>query len=166
MNDRALDDDELEELEERQTLWRTLDNAFERFRDAPEPSVRGDHPLADDVREALAGKRWQDLGADELRTIRLDLRRLTPPAFWWVFRAVARQVLVSDDPVDGLAEAAIAVLTPVDEPTDEDVTTRRALLDSAQRTAVREFVMWYSEGESHLPGRERLLAAWSLPAPP
>jgi hypothetical protein len=155
------DPDELEERREREELADRIGSAFASVPRPDPPVTEGTGPLHEDVEAALAGKPAGEVTAADAWEVRMDLGSLTPPAFAYYLPALLRIVLVDDEYVDALDSSVFGMLTPPDDPSLAEAFDRRiALLDGAQRDALRRYVAWYSEGESTLPSRERALDYW------
>ncbi|MGH9930133.1 MAG: hypothetical protein ACREA9_13050 [Pyrinomonadaceae bacterium] len=156
-------EDEMNELvdrRERSEVWDQVRTAFRLRKRPADPLVYQESPMADDVQRVLSGKDWGELTASDLQKIRLDLRFLRPAAFWYYFVAIARHSLIGEEPADDPGGWLVAALTPpASGPApwfDELVVS----LTPAERAAVSRFVRWYSDGESYLPHRDRLMALW------
>lgn len=160
-----MNEDELEELaerHERKEIWNQVRGAFES-RDRPgESLVYTIHPLAEDVQGVLSGKTWEDVKARDLQQIRLDLPFLRPEAFWYYFLAIAWHALIGEEAADDPAGWTVAALTPHEGQATPWLDRVTASLSREERSAVSRFIRWYSDGESCLSNRERLLEFWSL----
>jgi len=155
------DPDEIEELRERTELADRIAAAFAGAELPQPPITEGHGPLCDDVEAALAGKPGADVTPADAREVRIDLGYLRPEAFAYYLPALIRIVLLDDDDTGGLDQALFAMLTPPEQGVAGSGFERRMeLLDGPRRSALADFVEWYSEGESYLPGRERALAYW------
>ncbi|MFI7273197.1 hypothetical protein [Streptomyces sp. NPDC049879] len=155
-----LDEDELAELYERTQIWEQLRAAF-AARQRPGELLAHSCVYTEDVARAVSGKNWDELAAVDLLQIRMDLRCLLPEAFWYFFPAFVRHCLFDTEEAGGPGFWVVWVLTPPPEDrlSSFDELVRPLSLD--ERAAVTRFVRWYSDGESYLDGRERLLAFWS-----
>jgi len=155
------DPDELEERRVRADLAQRIDAAFAPVPRPHPPITEGTGPLNEDVERALAGKPAGDVTAADAHEVRMDLPYLTPEAFAYYLPSLLRILLTGDTYVDSLDTSVFGMLTPPDDPARAKAFERRtALLDRAQRDALADYLEWYAEGESALPGRERALAYW------
>ena len=154
------DADEREERRVREGIADRLGRAFASV-PKPSPPVTTGGPLADDVEKVLAGKDAGALTADDARDVRGDLRLLTAPALRYYLPALLRLILVGDTYIDGLDLFTFLLLVPPEEPGElREFEEELGNLDASQRAAIGDYVAWYSEGESFLPGRERALSYW------
>ena len=156
--------DDPDEREERRVRERIADRLSRAFASVPKPSppvTIGGSPLADDIEKVLAGKDAGALTPDDARDVRGDLRLLTGPALRYYLPALLRLILVGDPLVDGLGDFTFQLLVPPEEPGQPRWFEEQfGNLDAAQRAAIGNYVAWFSEGESFLPGRERAFAYW------
>jgi hypothetical protein len=155
------DAEELKERREREELAERIKVAFAGVRRPDPPVTAGAGLLNEDVERALSGKSADDVTPTEALEIRGDLRCLTPEAFVYYLPALLRIILIGETYVDALDQFVFRMLLPPEDASEDDEFEQRvALVDATQRKTIAQYVDWYSEGESHLPGRERALAYW------
>jgi len=138
-------------------------SAFEAVAPPAPPVATGAGPIQDDVEQALAGKRAEELTPQDSRAVRLDLWSLTPAAWHYYAPALLGMFLADPgaDELDGLGEGIFATLVPPqDAELRERFDERMALLDDAQRAALRAFVCWYREQVPELAGADAAAQHW------
>ncbi len=138
-------------------------SAFPAVEPPAPPVTTGAGPVQDDVEQALAGKRAEELTPSDARAVRLDLWSLTPAAWQYYAPALLRMFLADpdDDELDGLGEGIFDTLVPPDDAElRERFDERMARLGDAQRAALRAFVCWYREQEPELAGADAAARHW------
>ena len=158
-HEHELDEDELAELRECAETWEQVRAAFSA-RERPRELLAHSCVYGEDVARTVSGRNWDDLAAADLVAIRMDLPCLRPEAFWYFFRAFVHHCLLGTEEAGDPGFWVVCLLTPPQEDRLSSFDERVRQLSSDERAAVARFVRWYSDGESHLDGRERLLAFW------